>query len=133
MARVSCCLQNYRIERPNEDVRQRIARNEWKSLLPFDQLMIAQQTGAAFEEFSEAELAFQPTYKYDSGTSVYDSSEKQRVPSWTDRVLWKASALVVFCTLHPARCRLHAASCTLHPGLCTPCTGTTAFSGRQAH
>ena len=30
-------------------------------------------------------------YKFDVGTSRYDTSEKQRVPSWTDRVLVHAA------------------------------------------
>ena len=39
--------------------------------------------------FNEAAIAFPPTYKFDVGTSTYDTSAKRRVPSWTDRVLYK--------------------------------------------
>lgn len=38
--------------------------------------------------FSEQEINFPPTYKFDKGTKVYDTSEKQRIPAWTDRILF---------------------------------------------
>ena len=31
------------------------------------------------------------TSKFDKGVDVYDTSEKARVPSWTDRILYKAN------------------------------------------
>ena len=39
----------------------------------------------------EAPVFFRPTYKFDHNADVYDSSKKQRIPSWTDRILFKAA------------------------------------------
>ncbi len=57
-------------------------------------------------------LSFAPTYKYDVGTNIYDTrliffcffflilllfqknSDKNRVPSWTDRVMFKGNGIV---------------------------------------
>lgn len=42
-----------------------------------------------FRGFQEGPLTFAPTYKYDPGTETFDSSAKQRTPSYTDRILFK--------------------------------------------
>ncbi len=44
--------------------------------------------GLVFQNFTEAPLNFKPTYKFDIGSNVYDSGAKQRIPSWTDRILY---------------------------------------------
>ncbi|KAK6502643.1 hypothetical protein TWF506_003222 [Arthrobotrys conoides] len=59
-------------------------------LLESDQLRKAQAEGKAFQHFHEGKIMFVPTYKYDPDTiSTFDSSEKARVPSYCDRILWK--------------------------------------------
>ncbi|OHW95657.1 domain and endonuclease exonuclease phosphatase [Colletotrichum incanum] len=49
--------------------------------------------GLAFPFYSEARINFLPTYKFDLGTDEYDTSEKARIPAWTDRILRKGANL----------------------------------------
>jgi phosphatidylinositol-bisphosphatase len=43
-----------------------------------------------FREFNEGPVKFPPTYKYDISSDEYDTSEKARTPSYTDRILWRS-------------------------------------------
>lgn len=54
--------------------------------------MNQQRSRLAFEGFQEAPIRFKPTYKYDNNSQQYDSSEKNRSPAWTDRVLVRGKA-----------------------------------------
>ncbi|KAI9040606.1 phosphatase family protein [Aspergillus affinis] len=62
------------------------------SLLPHDQLRLQQAKEKAFHEgWREGDISFLPTYKYDVGSVArFDSSEKQRGPSWCDRILYRS-------------------------------------------
>lgn len=48
-----------------------------------------------FQEFSEGPIIFPPTYKYDISSDEYDTSEKARIPSYTDRILWRSISTLV--------------------------------------
>ncbi|EXJ96369.1 hypothetical protein A1O1_01495 [Capronia coronata CBS 617.96] len=54
-----------------------------------DQLNIQMVVGNCFNYYREGRVKFLPTYKYDIGTDNFDTSEKQRIPAWTDRIVWK--------------------------------------------
>ena len=48
-----------------------------------------------WSELSEMPINFPPTYKYVPETQmVLDTSKKRRVPSWTDRILFKPSFML---------------------------------------
>ncbi|KAL3841607.1 hypothetical protein ACJMK2_019724 [Sinanodonta woodiana] len=80
---------NYRIELPNEEVKELIKNENWSALQTFDQLSNQREAKQTFIGFSEGPLNFAPTYKYDQFCDDYDTSDKSRTPAWTDRVLWK--------------------------------------------
>ena len=60
-----------------------------EELLRYDQLRESIALERAFPGFSEGKITFPPTFKYDKQTGDYDTSHKQRIPAWTDRVLFK--------------------------------------------
>ncbi|KAL9126811.1 MAG: hypothetical protein Q9175_007855 [Cornicularia normoerica] len=61
------------------------------SLLAHDQLHSQMLSRKAFHDgWREGTIDFLPTYKYDVGSvGMFDSSEKQRGPSWCDRILYR--------------------------------------------
>ncbi|KAG5858030.1 hypothetical protein ANANG_G00025780 [Anguilla anguilla] len=81
---------NYRLyDIGAELVKNLIAEKDFQSLQEHDQLRKQMKEGAVFSGFVEGDISFQPTYKYDTGTDQWDTSEKCRVPAWCDRILWK--------------------------------------------
>ncbi|KAM5281721.1 synaptojanin-1 isoform 3-T3 [Ctenodactylus gundi] len=80
---------NYRIDLPNEEVKELIRQQNWDSLIAGDQLINQKNAGQIFRGFLEGKVTFAPTYKYDLFSDDYDTSEKCRTPAWTDRVLWR--------------------------------------------
>ncbi|XVE69955.1 hypothetical protein DITRI_Ditri10aG0032900 [Diplodiscus trichospermus] len=81
---------NYRLQGiTTHPARSLIRRNLHGLLTSKDQLLQEAERGQIFNGYCEGTLTFKPTYKYNTGSSNYDTSYKVRVPSWTDRVLFK--------------------------------------------
>jgi len=79
-----------------EELEEQIV-NLFQELLKFDQLhrvMYAagsnKDVSNAFPGFREGKINFLPTFKFDKRSKEYDTSHKQRIPSWTDRILYKS-------------------------------------------
>jgi len=95
---------NYRIGTKSEDARDLIgiykhangegpkAENALHDLYRNDQLNIQMVAGQTFPFYTEGAINFLPTYKFDLGNDNYDTSEKARIPAWTDRILYKLDA-----------------------------------------
>uniref|UniRef100_A0A5K3EZL7 IPPc domain-containing protein n=2 Tax=Mesocestoides corti TaxID=53468 RepID=A0A5K3EZL7_MESCO len=80
---------NFRTESLDKDGAERlIFAKRLDSLMKYDQLKKAMDEELVFHDFKEGEITFPPTFKFDKGTTNYDSSKKRRVPSYTDRILY---------------------------------------------
>ncbi|CAG2055636.1 unnamed protein product [Timema podura] len=89
-----CGDLNFRLSQSRDEVIQWVSEQNFPlpqpHLLQNDQLRRSRAEGSVFRDFEEGPITFQPTYKYDPGTQVYDSSHKQRIPAYTDRILFKS-------------------------------------------
>lgn len=104
---------NYRIDLPRSHVLQGITaggQDDRRRLYERDQLYNQLTRGGPMfrlRGFQEAQWAtpngrqsssssttappFWPTYKFDPGTTNYDTSEKNRIPAWCDRILFRCA------------------------------------------
>ena len=89
---------NYRINMEKEEVKKLINNNDFETLLEKDQLYSAiNKKEIDLDDFYEGKINFMPTYKFLDGTNEYDYAE--RVPGWTDRILYRANNLsdIILC------------------------------------
>eukprot|EP00927_Polykrikos_kofoidii_P071090 TRINITY_DN67424_c0_g1_i1.p1 TRINITY_DN67424_c0_g1~~TRINITY_DN67424_c0_g1_i1.p1 ORF type:complete len:556 (+),score=69.04 TRINITY_DN67424_c0_g1_i1:69-1736(+) len=92
---------NPRVAAPRHEVDNWLANKEYAVCLARDQLLPLLNSDPSQDKhaglwplFDEAGINFPPTYKFDHDSDIYDSGKKQRVPSWTDRILWKRDAQI---------------------------------------
>ena len=79
----------------------------FEKLLMWDQLR-KHKTRCIIHDFSEHPITFLPTYKFDINSDHYDRSNKQRTPSYTDRILFRANGRG-----NPIVCRCYQAISTI--------------------
>jgi len=70
---------------------------DFTPIFEHDQLATAIREGKELKNIGETAPKFAPTFKYDRNTDNFDSSKKQRIPSWCDRVIWVKSAPMLAC------------------------------------
>lgn len=78
---------NYRINGSKEAIELLIEHGYKEVLQLSDQLLYERNAGRVAFGFEEAAIEFAPTYRFDVKTIRYDTSKKQRVPAWCDRIL----------------------------------------------
>ncbi|XP_056146169.1 phosphatidylinositol polyphosphate 5-phosphatase type IV [Lampris incognitus] len=83
---------NFRLSRGRqgvETIMKQTVGDDMSPLLQHDQLSKEMKDGSIFKGFQEAPIHFFPTYKFDLGCDIYDTTSKQRTPSYTDRILFR--------------------------------------------
>ncbi|KAJ0959382.1 putative inositol-polyphosphate 5-phosphatase [Helianthus annuus] len=93
---------NYRINKPDEEVRKLVAMKQWDQLLYSDQLCKELRRGHVFDGWNEGVIDFPPTYKYEVNSDRYvgenpKEGEKRRTPAWCDRILWMGKGIKQLC------------------------------------
>ncbi|NXL84042.1 INP5E phosphatase, partial [Alectura lathami] len=84
---------NFRLNKDRETVDSILNQNldaGVSKLLAYDQLTSEMSRGSIFKGFQEADIHFRPSYKFDIGKDSYDTTSKQRTPSYTDRVVYRS-------------------------------------------
>ncbi|XP_075026822.1 phosphatidylinositol polyphosphate 5-phosphatase type IV isoform X1 [Calonectris borealis] len=77
---------NFRLNKDRETVDSILNQNpetDVSKLLAYDQLTSEMSRGSIFKGFQEAAIHFRPSYKFDIGKDSYDTTSKQRTPSYT--------------------------------------------------
>eukprot|EP00668_Euglena_longa_P017057 GGOE01021389.1.p1 GENE.GGOE01021389.1~~GGOE01021389.1.p1 ORF type:complete len:970 (+),score=249.66 GGOE01021389.1:46-2955(+) len=81
---------NYRLNMPRPDVMKCIKAKDYAKLMETDQLELEMKKKLVFQGFETSTPAFPPTYKYIPGKYPREYDDvKQRIPSYTDRILWR--------------------------------------------
>ncbi|XP_005625165.1 phosphatidylinositol polyphosphate 5-phosphatase type IV isoform X1 [Canis lupus baileyi] len=74
------------------------------TLLQHDQLTQEMKKGSIFKGFQEPDIHFLPSYKFDIGKDSYDTTSKQRTPSYTDRVMYRSRHKGDICPVRYSSC-----------------------------
>ena len=87
-----CGDLNYRIDLAADQVIELIQSERYSKLLYEDQLLKEMKAGRVFQIFSEGDITFPPSYKYQINTNEFhNNTEQHRVPAYTDRILYRTS------------------------------------------
>ncbi|KAJ3254954.1 hypothetical protein HK103_006751 [Boothiomyces macroporosus] len=80
---------NYRVKMNSGIVERLLKEDKINLILESDELNIEKAKGTILRGFNEAPINFRPTFKFDVEQVDTYNKKKQRVPSWTDRILFK--------------------------------------------
>ena len=87
---------NFRVDKERNKVVDKIADMRKKKSINYEDIMNHDELNRvidedkAFKNFLEGRITFEPTYKYELNSDEYDRSEKCRIPSYTDRIMFRS-------------------------------------------
>jgi len=96
---------NYRVDIDDQiKALDQIRKRDLANLLSKDQLRNEMKMKKVCVGFTEPPITFPPTYKFEPGTSKYDTrpDKKKRIPSWCDRILYRCDSADVVCDRYRA-------------------------------
>lgn len=86
---------NFRIEQTYNEVIKRLSNEDLEYLRRYDQFLNMREEKENYKMICEGMINFWPTYKYEKLTDNFaKSGNKIRIPSWCDRILFKASSKI---------------------------------------
>ena len=91
-----CGDLNYRLSMKDDDARAIAQAKQWQSLMGSDELRLSQLSGAAWAGFSEGDMRFPPTYKYDTHSDGM-RGRRHAGPPETSRFLTACACLCAVC------------------------------------
>ncbi|XP_072015729.1 uncharacterized protein [Amphiura filiformis] len=111
-------------------------KTDYNILLEHDQLRKSMNKNEIFKGFKEGAIEFIPTYKFDIGDDIYDTSEKKRVPSYTDRILFKSRkksdvAILDYTSINDIKASDHRPVCGVYQVSIRPGKEDMALGGGQ--
>lgn len=103
---------NYRLVLPFDEAISGIEQRDWPALQAADQLAQEMAKQSVFVDFTALPTNFAPTFKLTKGRDGLstDAYNPKRVPSWTDRILFRAAP---HARVRPGRCE------AIHETLCS--------------
>nr|XP_013800166.1 PREDICTED: phosphatidylinositol 3,4,5-trisphosphate 5-phosphatase 2 [Apteryx mantelli mantelli] len=88
---------NYRLNMDVQDILAHVTKRDFEALVAVDQLNLEREKNKVFLRFSEGDISFPPTYRYERGSrdnyiwqKFKTTGMRINVPSWCDRILWKS-------------------------------------------
>ncbi|CAI6364352.1 unnamed protein product [Macrosiphum euphorbiae] len=122
-----CGDLNFRLAHSRSEVMKWVSQHRFPLVSPIhqtlsDQLNDCISNGLVFRGFQEGPLTFAPTYKYDPGTEMFDTTAKQRTPSYTDRILFKCGKQQVLPSPTGSTCTSSSIECLTYCSVPTVCT-----------